>query len=117
MTTAAVRTVLNRAFDDEAAMRATWPGWAWYVASLMGKLGAYVVMYRNQDLRAYWEARSSGFAAYCRERDLEAQFEEQERRLATTEDDDAALVRYCRCSNCGAVNIDPVIRVSDEVPV
>ena len=117
MTTSAVRTVLNRAFDDEAAMRATWPGWAKYVAGLMGKIGSYPVFYRNGDLRAYLEPRSAGFAAYCREQDIEQQFEETERRLALTEDDDAAMVRYVRCSNCGCVNIDPVIRVSDEVPV
>lgn len=104
----AVKTVLGRAWAADTAMRATWPEWAEYAATLMGKLGTWEIMYRNPDLRTYLEQRSPEFTEWARVKDMEAFFDDAERSGAA--DDDAnEVTRYVRCCNCGSKLLDPIV--------
>lgn len=118
MSTNAIGNVVDRYAARQDTVSVAWPGWAVHLATLAGKLGTWEVFYRNHDLREWLTGRSDDFAAYCRDRDMDAEYDEQLRREAAedTGDDAPGVVRYCRCSNCGSVNIDPIVRTSDGVP-
>lgn len=103
----AVNDVLSRAWAAETKMRATWPGWVERLATLMGKLGTWEIMYRNPDLRTYLEQRSAEFSEWARVRDMEAFFDDAERSGAA--DDDNEVTRYVRCCNCGSKLLDPIV--------
>ena len=115
----AISEVMARAFMDSGNRPALTrrPDWATQLAVLMGRIGSYEVFWRNPDLRAYLEPINADFAAWCRDRDMTQQWDDEQRALAANESDDDAPYRYVRCSNCGAVNIDPIIRTSEEAPV
>lgn len=109
----AIEQVMARSWADSDNRR---PAWAAHVAELMGKAGTWEVMYRNPDLRGWLEARNPDFALYAMDRDLDAEWRE-EQRAAEVNAPEPAAYRYCRCSNCGSINFDPIIRLSDEAPV
>jgi len=83
----------------------------------LAKPGTWEIAYRNRDLSDWLTERSADYAAYRLDRDMHERYEADERRLHAEGDGDAAPWRYCRCSNCGAVNLDPIIRTSEEAPV
>ena len=111
----AISSVVSAYEQKQTTVSVGWPAWAAELATRMGVLGSYVVFYRNPDLRDYLEARNPDFAAWAKDRDIVEAFAAEDRALAANADGDG--VRYVRCSNCGSVNLDPVVRVSDEVPV
>jgi len=108
MTTATMTDA--RSWDDAAT-------WERHLRALMAKLGTWEIAYRNRDLSDWLTERSADYAAYRLDRDMHERYEADERRLHAEGGGDAAPWRYCRCSNCGAVNLDPIIRTSEEAPV
>ena len=113
----AIHKVIDRYGERQQTVSVGWPAWAVHLGDLMGKISTWAVFVRNPDLREWLEARNADFAAYARDRDLDAQYQADMLRQYVERDDNPAKIRYCRCSNCGSVNIDPIIRTSDEVPV
>jgi hypothetical protein len=96
------------------AVSGSWPKWALHLGVLMGRLSTWTVMYRNADLRDWLEARSPSFAAYCKDRDLDAEYDDQLRRTAAECDDRPGQVRYVRCTECGCKLLDPMIRTEEQ---
>lgn len=109
-----------------ATVTATWPDWAQHLALLMGKVGAYEIIYRNQDLREFVEARRPDFAAWAKDRDMIVGIDADDRkadaygveggRFAPDAEASEYAATYVRCLDCGSKILDPVIRIDRGQP-